>query len=45
MYEEDIEFDYHLFNAQRVAGFMLPMNIDRIITKSELTKILDNKLI
>ena len=45
MYEEDIEFDYHLFNAQRVAGFMLPMNIDRIITKSELTKILYNKLI
>ena len=26
--EEDIKFDHHLFNAQRVARFMLPMNID-----------------
>ena len=26
--EEDIKFDYHFFNAQRVARFMLPMNID-----------------
>ena len=26
--EEDVKFDYHFFNAQRVARFMLPMNID-----------------
>jgi len=27
-HEEDIKFDYNFFNAQRVARFMLPMNID-----------------